>query len=134
MAGLYRFGSSTSLLSFGSVSTSQTGSAYLIKPDDCDRTDDKDMTFKAVATYTQSGGSSSPTVGVSIETSVDGVNWIVAATFTGRTTDGSTTETVALTTLLPYVRAKTTLGGGGLPAHTATVKLVADGPFTLGTV
>ena len=106
------------------VNTAQTGPASSIIPEE------SGGTFKVFMDATQSGGATSPTVAVHIETSHDGVNWISLANVS-LSADGSISDFKDLAKIGPKVRAKTILGGGTPPNHTATVKLASDKPFRL---
>jgi hypothetical protein len=112
----------------------QTGSSYAVLPADGDGQADSAQGFRALISATQSGGATSPTTDVKVETSADGTNWVEVAGSTQLTADGSTYEFKALEALGPLVRARTALGGGTLPSHTAKVVLVSNGPFRLKKV
>ena len=109
----------------------QTGSAYAVLPLDGDRQNDAQQGWRVFFDATQSGGATSPTTDVVLETSHDGTNWVQVAQATQLTADGEVHEFAAVSALGPYVRASTVLGGGTPPSHTATVKLASSGPFRL---
>ena len=109
----------------------QVGSTYAVLPADGDRQGDSDQAFRVFLHGSQSGGATSPTTDIRLETSDDKTNWVVAASAAQMTQDGSIHEFKAVTALGPYVRAVTQLGGGTKPNHTASVVLVSNGPFRL---
>ena len=84
----------------------------------------------------QSGGASSPTSQIKIQTSPDNVNWVDNVESTQLTATGDKAETKSHATLpiLRYVRAVTTLGGGTNPNHTSEVRIISNGPFRLKSV
>ena len=113
------------------TATAQTGSTYSVVPADGDGQADSAQGFRAFLFATQSGGATSPTTDVKVETSPDGTNWIEVASITQLTADGSKGELDAITALGPNVRARTLLAGGTAPNHTAKVVLASNGPFRL---
>lgn len=110
---------------------SQTGSVYAVVPADGDGQVDSNQGFRVFIFATQAGGATSPTTDIKIETGPDGTNWVEVATMTQLTADGNRGEFKSITALGPFVRARTVLGGGTLPNHTAKVVLASDGPFRL---
>ena len=108
----------------------QTGKTYAVLPSDGDSVGDHQQSWRAFIDLTQSGGDTSPTTDCALQTSHDGQSWITVASATQLTEDGEGHEIKDLSVLGPYVRAVTTLGGGGAPSHTVTVKLASTGPFS----
>lgn len=113
---------------------SQTGASYAIVPSDSDRTEDHQISFRAFIDAIQSGGGSSPTLKVSVQTSHDGTSWVDALTPLQMAADGTTHQFRTIDALGPYVRATTELGGSPLPTQVVTVVLAADGAFRLQRV
>jgi hypothetical protein len=111
----------------------QAGTAYRVVPNEGDQVLDHDQVFQVFFDVTQSGGASSPTTDVSLETSHDGSSWFKLVGATQRTADGTTHEWKAATAVGPWVRATTALGGGTKPNHQVTVKLASSAPFKLRT-
>lgn len=116
------------------VNTNQNGTAYRIEPSAHDTTNDTDQTFMLSLILGQTGGASSPTSKVKLQTSMDKLNWVDVLESTQLTADGSKAENKdanpAGTPLLKWVRAVTVLGGTTLPNHTAEVWLTSDAPFS----
>ena len=108
----------------------QTGTIYLILPME-GIGDESDQDFRAFIDATQSGGASSPTTDVFIQTSGNGTNWINVANMTRLTATGEQHEFVSIGHLGPYIRVISVLAGGTLPNHTVTVKLASDRSFRL---
>lgn len=113
------------------TATDQTGTSYAVVPADGDGVSDVGQTFRVFLVASQSGGATSPTTVVKLDTSPDGTTWIEAATSTQLTTDGNVAEFKSITALGPYVRARTLLAGGTPPNHTAKVVLVSNAPFRI---
>jgi len=113
------------------VATEQTGSTYAVLPADGDGVADYSQSFRVFLSASQTGGATSPTTSVKVETSTDGTNWVEAATSTQLTADGGLSELKAITALGPLVRARTILGGDTKPSHTAKVVLVSNGAFRI---
>jgi len=109
----------------------QTGSSYAVLPVDGDRMTDAQQGWRVFFDATQSGGATSPTTDVLLETSHDGTNWVEITRATQLTADGETHNFAVVSALGPYVRASTLVAGGTAPTHTATVKLASNGPFRL---
>ena len=109
----------------------QTGSSYAVLPLDGDRQTDAQQGWRVFFDATQSGGATSPTTDVTLETSHDGTEWVKVVGATQLVADGEIHEFAAVNALGPYVRAVTAVGGGTAPTHTATVKLASNGPFRL---
>lgn len=116
-----------SLLSLSAASTAnQTGNKYVIIA-----RDERDPIYAAVAiTVSQSGGASSPTVSVIVESSADGTNWVELHKVDLSSTT-TVTELEAADVVGPYVRARSVLGGGTLPSHTFDAKLLTSEPIGL---
>lgn len=113
------------------TATGQTGTSYTVVPADGDGVADSSQTFRVFLFGSQSGGATTPTTVVKLETSPDGTTWVEAATSTQLQADGNVGEFKSVTALGPYVRARSLLGGGTPPSHTAKVVLVSDAPFRL---
>lgn len=113
------------------TATGQTGTSYTVVPADGDGVSDSGQTFRVFLFAGQSGGATTPTTVVKLETSPDGNTWVEAATSTQLQADGNVGEFKSVTALGPYVRARSILGGGTPPSHTAKVVLVSDAPFRL---
>lgn len=118
------------------VATDQTGNTYRIESSAEDGVRDHEQDYQVYYYGSQSGGASSPTSQLVLQTSPDNENWYDVSESTELTADGSKAETkdVSGAPLLRYVRAKTTLGGGTKPNHTCEVRLVSNGPFRLRSV
>lgn len=113
------------------TATAQTGSSYTVVPADGDGVSDAGQTFRVFLIASQSGGATSPTTVVKLETSPDRSTWIEAATSTQLAADGAVAEFKSIAALGPYVRVRTLLAGGTLPNHTVKVVLVSDAPFRI---
>ena len=109
----------------------QTGTAYTVLPEEADGISDANQSFKAFFDVTQSGGATSPTTDVHLQTSHDGTNWVNVVSATQLTADGAVHEFKDVSAIGPFVRAVSALGGGTAPNHTVTVKLASNGPFRL---
>lgn len=111
------------------VNTDQTGPIYRLAPG----SDASDViNVKVFVTQNASGGASTPTHQVVIESSTDGVAWVTAITGTSRAADGTIyTEYLDGADLFlgPYIRAKLALGGGTKPTATCKVELISDRPL-----
>ena len=116
------------------ASADQTGTTYRLTPGESDGVSDASQLFKAFIDVSQSGGATSPTVDVVVETSHDGQSWVPVAYATQLTGDSSGHELKELVALGPYVRAKSVLGGGTKPDHTVSVKLASNGDFKLQAI
>lgn len=108
----------------------QTGTTYLLLPAEGGQ-DESEQDFRAFIDATQTGGATSPTTDVYIQTSGDGTNWITVGNMTQLTSSTERHEFVAVSHLGPFVRAISALAGGTLPNHTVTVRLASDRPFRL---
>ena len=113
------------------VATNQTGSTYRLESNAEDGVNDHEQDFQVYFYGAQSGGASSPTSQMVLQTSPDNVNWYDVTTSTELTATGDLAETkdVDGAPLLKYVRARTVLGGGTNPDHTCEVRLVSNGSF-----
>ncbi len=111
-------------------SQAQTGTTYLVLPVE-GVADESEQEFRAFIDASQSGGASSPTTDVFIQTSGNGTNWINVGNMTRITATGEQHEFVAVGHLGPFVRVISVLAGGTLPNHTVTVKLASDRSFRL---
>lgn len=92
--------------------------------------------FRAFLVATQSGGASSPTTDLKVQTSVDGTNWIDWTSVTQLTADGTNEELEGANSqdLGVYVRAVLTLGGGTAPTVAAKVLIASNIKFTVESV
>lgn len=108
----------------------QTGTTYLILPVE-GAADESEQEFRAFIDASQSGGATSPTTDVFIQTSGNGTNWINVGNMTQLTSSTERHEFVAVAHLGPYVRVVSVLAGGTLPNHTVSVKLASDRSFRL---
>ena len=118
------------------VATSQTGHTYRIETSNEDGVKDHEQDFQIYFYGSQSGGASSPTSQLKIQTSPDNVNWVDNVESTQLTATGDMAENKSHATLplMRYIRAVTTLGGGTNPDHTCEVRLLSTGPFRLKSV
>ena len=118
------------------VATDQTGNTYRIETAAEDGVKDHEQDFQVYFYGNQTGGASSPTSQMVLQTSPDNVNWYDVAESTELTATGEKAETkdVSGAPLLKYVRAKTVLGGGTNPNHTCEVRIISNGPFRLKSV
>jgi len=118
------------------VATDQTGTTYRIETNSEDGIPDTEQDFQFYFYGSQSGGASSPTSQIKIQTSPDNENWADLVESTQLTADGDLAETKSHATLplLKFVRAVTVLGGGTNPNHTCEVRILSNGPFRLKTV
>lgn len=112
------------VLAVVSATASTTGDAYDLN--EIENTSEDELYFLAVH-LTQSGGASSPTSKVTVQTSPDKTTWIDVVSSTQLTADGTVDEIKDPTLpLLRYIRAKTVLGGGTAPTHSAVVFLTSN--------
>lgn len=109
----------------------QTGTTYVIVPDEGDSVPDHSQEYRAWFITTQTGGASSPTTDCLVETSPDGDTWVTVASATQLTADGGVGEWKDLAELGSYIRVRTVLGGGTKPEHTAKVILASTGSLRL---
>lgn len=118
------------------VSTDQTGNTYRVETNAEDGVQDHEQDFQVYFYGSQSGGASSPTSQMVLQTSPDNERWYDVTESTELTADGEKAETkdVNGAPLLRYVRVKTALGGGTKPSHTCEVRLVSNGSFRCKTV
>ena len=118
------------------VATDQTGTTYRIETNSEDGIPDTEQDFQFYFYGSQSGGASSPTSQIKIQTSPDNENWADLVESTQLTADGDLAETKSHATLplLKFVRAVTVLGGGTKPNHTCEVRIVSNGSFRCKTV
>ena len=119
------------LLVSTAVNTDQTGDTYRVETSGEDGVLDHDQDYQFYFRSTQSGGASSPTSQIKIQTSPDGDNWVDLVESTELTADGTKVETKSSATLplLKFVRAITSLGGGTKPHQTCEVRIVSTAPF-----
>ena len=113
------------------VATETTGSTYRIEANNEDGVKDHEQDYQVYFSATQSGGASSPTSQIVVQTSPDNSTWYDLAESTELSTAGSKAETkdVSGAPILKYIRAVTVLGGGTNPNHTCEVRLVSNGAF-----
>ena len=106
------------------------GPEYRVVPSDLDDIDDAAQKWLVFVNATQSGGATSPTTDVIVETSFDdGGSWVEVAKATQLTGDGGAPELIELTALGPRIRASKVLGGGTKPNSSAVVRLASNGMF-----
>lgn len=117
------------------VAASASGTPWRVLPDASDNQGDSIQDFKFVTTLTMSGGAGSPTAQVVIQGSMDGVDWIDLATGTSRTTDGTYKEVLDNTSmpLLPFIRARFSLGGTTAPSVYGIVDVISTAAFQLSS-
>ena len=109
-----------------------TSNQHTVVPSDADKTNDADQKWHVFVVATQSGGVTSPTTDVLIETSFDGgTSWAQIASATQLTGDGNVAELIELKALGPRIRARKVLGGATKPNSTAVVYLASNGLHTL---
>ena len=113
------------------VSDDQVGDTYRVETSSEDGVHDHDQDYQFYFKATQSGGASSPTSQIKVQTSPDGENWVDLVESTELTAEGTKVETKSTTTLplLKFVRAITSLGGGTKPHLACEVRLVSTAPF-----
>ena len=112
------------------TSESKTGDTYQIRPSDADSTKDASQIFAVFISLTQSDGDGSTSrTDLYIESSTDGVNWVVVGKATQLTADGEEHE-MKTVEVGPYIRARTILSGTA-PNHTAKVDLASTSPFSI---
>jgi hypothetical protein len=126
---LYRY--PNTLLDISAQSEAQTGAAYAVVPASNDDQSDSEQPFRVAFHAKQSGGASSPTTDVVLQTSADNEHWADVIGATQLTADGEVDEISTSVALGPFVRAVTRLGGGTLPAHSAKVVLLSTGNYRL---
>ena len=106
------------------------GNEHTVIPSDLDDVGDADQQWHVFVTATQSGGATSPTTDVIVETSFDGgTTWAEVASATQLAGDGGKPELIQLKALGPRLRATKKLGGGTKPNSTAVVLLASNGLF-----
>ena len=118
------------------VATEQTGHTFRIETNAEDGVRDHEQEFQVYFYGNQTGGASSPTSQILLQTSPDNTIWYDVVQSTELTATGEKAETkdVSGAPLLKYVRAKTVLGGGTNPNHTCEVRLVSNGSFRCKSV
>lgn len=128
----FPYRSATKLLAVTvATNTTQTGTAFRLAPQD-PATGAPVVKVSTVVSAT--GGASTPTAQVVLETSADGTTWLTAATGAARAADGQTYAEVldpANGFVELYVRARLVLAGGTPPSATCQVEVVADRAFVL---
>lgn len=117
------------------TNTAQTGTSYKVSGTYGDDVAEFQQNVHVYFAATQTGGATSPTTQIKLQTSMDNTNWIDLVSSTQLTADSSKYETkdhsTPSTPLCKYVRAITVLGGGTVPNHTATVMLISDGALKI---
>ena len=113
------------------AATAQTGSIYRITPSVLDDVQTPAQSFRVYFSNVQSGGATSPTSQIKLQSSYDKVTWFDVASSTQLTADSSRAELADITALGPYVRAITLVGGATAPNHKAEVRIVSNAPFTI---
>jgi hypothetical protein len=128
------FRNTRTLLTLSEASAEAAVSAkQRVIPTDGDTVADHQQLWRVFFDATQEGGADAQTTDVMLETSHDGESWIKVASSTQLTADGSTHDLKEITALGPWVRARTELGGGTPPSHTAKVVLASTSPFRLAS-
>ena len=117
------------------VAASANGAPWRVLPDASDNQGDAIQDFKFVTALTMSGGAGSPTAQIVIQGSMDGLDWIDLATGTSRTADGSYKEVIDNTSmpLLPFIRARFSLGGTTAPSAYGIVDVISTAAFQLSS-
>lgn len=117
------------------INVSTSGTAWRVLPDASDNQGDAVQDFKFVTSFTMSGGAGSPTAQVVIQGSMDGTDWIDLATGASRTADGTYKELLDNTSmpLLPFIRARFSLGGTTAPNVYGVVDLISTAAFQLSS-
>lgn len=110
------------------ASSGQTGRSHRIIPA-LNSHSDTDISFHAFVHMHMTGGASSPTVTVHLETSPNGTLWCAVGQPVVFDTAGDVCKLVPLETLCSYVRARIVLAGGTLPSYTGDVQLLASHPI-----
>lgn len=130
------FNYSQQLYNVSAKTASENGEVYEIKPVRHTDIDQSELELKAWCVVTTTGGASSPTADLVIETSADAVNWYTWDSITQITTATTSTQFLSTTdkVFFRYVRARLALGGGTAPTTTARVLLCSNGKFTLEAV
>ena len=111
--------------------TDQTGSVYAAQ---YDALAGNNVDWAVGFVVTQDGGATSPTTDCTLQHSIDQATWIDVEGSTQLTANGTAKEITAITTLGPFFRVVTKLGGGTKPTVTAKVVLMATCPFNLVSV
>ena len=126
----------TLLLISTAVAAEETGPTYRIDTNAEDGVKDHEQTFQVYFYNSQSGGASSPTSQLVLQTSPDNERWYDLVESTELSADGEKIESkdVNGAPLLRFVRVRTALGGGTKPHHTAEVRLLSNGSFRCKTV
>lgn len=122
------------LLDSGEVTDSVTGSVYNIVPQDQDQTADHEMSVGVYLHTTQSGGATSPTTDLVVESSGDGTLWVPVASATQLAADGAKNELDEVALIGPFIRVRLVLGGGTKPTATGKAMLACAGLFSLRKV
>ena len=105
---------------------------HTLVPSDIDGLGDARQEWFFFVETNQSGGATSPTTDVYVETSFDGgTSWAKVAGATQLTGDGGKTELVEPTALGPHLRVTKKLGGGTKPSSSAVVRLASNGMYQL---
>jgi len=111
-----------------SVGQDKEGQTYALLPNDGDTVPDSSLIWKAFVDLELSGGEGGA-VKAEVQTSHDGKHWVTLTTSSALETPGSQSELMALSTLGPYVRARTVIEGDAV--YTAKVVLASSASFKL---
>jgi len=112
------------------VAVSTNGTAYIPVPKE-DAESNAITKVRALFYLDQSGGSSSPTSKLKIQTSVDAVYWADVVESSTLTTTDSLCEESPEIAIGPYVRSALVLSGGVAPTCTGYVCLICTAPLDL---
>lgn len=130
------FPNSANLLTTTAVVVTTTGSTYKILGSPRDDVSGAEQEFAFVFEGSQTGGASSPTADLKVQTSIDGSVWHDVCSATQMTSGAPAVsefkqgaEDVPL--VCKYVRAKLTLAGGTNPTTTCSVNIISNGRFTI---
>lgn len=130
------FHKSATIYTATAIIASATGAAYLLAPLDGDELDGQNQEFRAALVMTTTGGASTPTADLIIETSNDGTNWMTWVQSSQVTTATTLTEIKGASALDlgRYVRARVALAGGTPFTTTVSLAIVSNGRFTATAV
>lgn len=115
------------------INVDQIGTPLQIIPSARDKVTEPAQGFYAWFRVTQTGGVTSPTTDVKLQTSQDKVNWVDAVAATQLTANGGLTELKAIPALTKWVRAVSVLAGATKPDHTVQVVLLSNAHFETST-
>ena len=130
------FNKTATILDVTGKTATYDGAAYLLAPIDGDEIDGQNQEFRAFFVVTTTGGASTPTADLIVQTSNDNVNWLTWVAATQVTTATTLVELKGATSLDcgRYVRAKLSLGGGTAFTTAAKLQILSNGRFTATAV